>query len=314
MILHQLISTYIAYRKSLGEKFKTNETYLKSFCKSSGSETPVESVSKDIVNDYLYGQSSIVTSNWFGKYSALKGFFQYALARGYITEIPLPAILPKRPQHIQPYVYSREELKRIFDAALNYQKNRSKTDPFMVQMVLVMTYTLGLRIHETLAIKLENIDMKESVITINDSKFYKSRLVPFNLQLKKKLEIFFEWRKQQGQPQDMESYFFLCKDGNPLKTEVMNDIFQRIRKKADIKREDNAVYQPRIHDLRGTFAVNRLTSWYQENKDVQKLLPLLSVYLGHKYLAHTSVYLSMTDNLLKEANNRFEKYMMEEKP
>jgi len=49
-------------------------------------------------------------------------------------------------------------------------------------------------------------------------------------------------------------------------------------------------------------------SWYRENKDVQQLLPILSVYMGHKYLAHTSIYLSMTDNLLREANNRFEKY------
>ncbi|MEJ7737188.1 MAG: hypothetical protein WKF97_07160 [Chitinophagaceae bacterium] len=63
--------------------------------------------------------------------------------------------------------------------------------------------------------------------------------------------------------------------------------------------------------LRHTFAVNRLVSWYQENKDVQRLLPVLSAYLGHKYLAHTSVYLTMTDNLLQEAKMRFEKYAKE---
>jgi integrase len=61
--------------------------------------------------------------------------------------------------------------------------------------------------------------------------------------------------------------------------------------------------------LRHTFAVNRLTSWYQEGKDVQKLLPVLSVFLGHKHLSHTSVYLTMTDNLLEEANKRFEFYI-----
>ena len=132
--------------------------------------------------------------------------------------------------------------------------------------------------------------------------------------MKKELEIFFRWRIQQHQLQDAETYLFLCKEHKPLNIDTINGIFQRIRKKAGVKREDGAAYQPRIHDLRHTFAVNRLTTWYKENKDVQQLLPILSIYLGHKYLAHTSVYLTMTDNLLMEANNRFEKYVKEEKP
>jgi site-specific recombinase XerD len=308
MKLYQLISTYTAYRKALGEKFKTNETYLNAFSKSLGTETPVNSISKEMVNNFLYGGSKTVTSGWFVKYSALKGLFHYALTREYILEIPLPAIIPKRPSGLIPYIYSQEELKQLFETALTYQKNKSKIDPFMVRMVFLLTYTLGLRIHETLSVKLGDINVKESVVTINDSKFYKSRQVPFNLQLKKELETFFQWRIQHHQSQDADAYLFLCKEHKPLNIYTINDVFQRIRKKAGVKREDGATYQPRIHDLRHTFAVNRLTTWYKENKDVHQLLPILSIYLGHKYMAHTSVYLSMTDNLLLEANNRFEKY------
>jgi integrase/recombinase XerD len=60
--------------------------------------------------------------------------------------------------------------------------------------------------------------------------------------------------------------------------------------------------------LRHTFAVHRLTSWYREGADVQKLLPKVSVYLGHDHLAATQIYLSMTPELLAEANARFERY------
>jgi hypothetical protein len=52
-------------------------------------------------------------------------------------------------------------------------------------------------------------------------------------------------------------------------------------------------------------------SWYQENADVQQLLPILSVYMGHTYLAATSIYLTMTNDLLQEAGKRFEKYARE---
>ncbi|GAB6010327.1 site-specific integrase [Dysgonomonas reticulitermitis] len=86
-------------------------------------------------------------------------------------------------------------------------------------------------------------------------------------------------------------------------------MFQTYQEKAGIGRDDGGIYQPRIQDLRHTFATNRLKSWYVEQKDVQGLLPILSSYLGHTHLAHTSVYLSMTSDLLEEASNRFENYI-----
>ena len=82
----------------------------------------------------------------------------------------------------------------------------------------------------------------------------------------------------------------------------------RARDSALIRREDGASYQPRLHDLRHTFAVHRLTQWYRQGADVQKLLPRLSVYLGHGSLAATQAYLSMTPELLQQASARFERY------
>ena len=75
---------------------------------------------------------------------------------------------------------------------------------------------------------------------------------------------------------------------------------------------DSARYQPRLHDFRHTFAVTRLLTWYREGKDVQRMLPLLSTYLGHCSVDETSVYLKMTPELLQEANRRFEHYVFGE--
>ncbi|MFZ0277587.1 MAG: hypothetical protein WAL60_11815, partial [Candidatus Sulfotelmatobacter sp.] len=57
-----------------------------------------------------------------------------------------------------------------------------------------------------------------------------------------------------------------------------------------------------------TFAVHRLTEWYRQNADVQRLLPALSTYLGHVDLSATQRYLTMTPELLQQANRRFEQY------
>jgi integrase len=51
---------------------------------------------------------------------------------------------------------------------------------------------------------------------------------------------------------------------------------------------------PRVHDFRHTFAVNRLTQWVHEGKDVNACLPYLSMYLGHQNFADTDYYLHLT--------------------
>ena len=64
-----------------------------------------------------------------------------------------------------------------------------------------------------------------------------------------------------------------------------------------------------FHCFRHSFATHRLVKWYKEGADVQTLLPVLSTYLGHSHLEDTSIYLSMTHELLDKANIRFKTYV-----
>ena len=64
-----------------------------------------------------------------------------------------------------------------------------------------------------------------------------------------------------------------------------------------------------FHDLRHSFATHRLVQWYKEGADVQTLLHVLSTYLGHSHLEDTSIYLSMTHELLDKANICFKTYV-----
>jgi integrase len=81
-----------------------------------------------------------------------------------------------------------------------------------------------------------------------------------------------------------------------------------LRRIACVERRDDSYFQPRLHDLRHTFAVHRLTEWYRQNADLQRMLPALSTYLGHVDLSATQRYLTMTPELLQQANHRFERY------
>ena len=107
----------------------------------------------------------------------------------------------------------------------------------------------------------------------------------------------------------MASTFLANRDGAPLSHGAVRHAFAKLLRVAAIHAEDDGRRAPCLHSLRHTAAVNRLTSWYRQGADVQRLLPALSTWLGHAHLDGTRVYLSMTPELLQEASLRFDRYV-----
>jgi integrase/recombinase XerD len=310
MRLDIAIANYTAYRRALGVRFRSQGDWLKSFCRAIGGETELTGILPEQVNRFINGTGPI-TSAWHVKYKVLTGLYHYAITRGLVATSPLPTVKPQLTKSFVPYIYTHEELSRLLVASLIYQKKYHYClDPHTIQTLLLLLYGAGLRVSEGLSLRLVDVDLAQAVLTVRDSKFFTSRLVPIGSQLNEKLKQYAALHQLTGAAQNDTAPFFVRLDGQRIKVRNMEAAFRRIRKKAGISRTDDSSYQPRLHDLRHTFAVHRLISWYREGKDVQKLLPQLSVYLGHRCLAHTSVYLTMTPELLTEASQLFEQYAL----
>jgi integrase/recombinase XerD len=306
MKLSQLVSQYVAFRKGLGEDFESQGWVLKSFSRAMGKSAHIAGVKAHRVKAFLDGRGPI-TRYWHKKHTVLLGFYRYALTRKYVSEIPLPPVVPKLPPRFIPYIYSFDELRRLIAGTACYQKQRILMEPVTFRTILLMLYGAGLRVSECLSLTLADVDVRQSLLVIRNTKFYKSRLVPLGADLSKIVLRYAQQRKKQ-KDQDPTAPFFVTKAGNRVPIRLLQRAFRRLRKQCGIRRKDGARYQPRLHDLRHAFAVNRLTSWYQEGKDVQKLLPLLATYMGHKDIISTQVYLTITPELLREASTRFAGY------
>lgn len=307
MNLQQLIERYVSYRQSLGEKFQTNGYILRAFGRTIGAEADVADVRPEQVSAFLTGPGPL-TRTWHGKYHALLGFYRYAISRGHVTAAPLPTVAPKRPLPFVPHIYSNEELRRLLRATDSYQRGPGHVEPVTMRTLVLLLYGTGLRLSEALALDRPDVDLENHLLTVRQTKFYKSRLVPFSRQLGHALAQYVSDRPVPARPADMPAPFFTTRTGERLKQATVQNLFRCLRAHAGIGRTGSARYQPRLHDLRHTFAVHRLTSWYRQGADVQRLLPLLSVYLGHVHLGATQIYLSMTPELLAEANARFACY------
>jgi len=306
MKLNHAVTLYLKLREVNDSASWSGAQVLKHFTKQIGASRQLNSIQQEEVRTFLDGKGPL-TRYWHRKHSALLVFFHFALARGFVSLIPLPVHSPKLRQTFQPYVYTTDEIRRLIEAAKNAQQARAQLDSPTLRMFLVLLYGTGLRLSEALHLKRTDVNLQEGLLTIRNSKFYKTRLVPIGPQLIRLLNGHIE--NCQVRPNPLPTSALLTyRNGRPLGACCVRRAFIRLRSKANIQGNHQSRYKPRLHDMRATFAVHRLTAWYRDGADVQKLLPLLSTYLGHTSIAATQAYLTMTPELLAQAANRFERY------
>jgi len=310
MKLAELINTYVTFKRSMGMRFHSEDCLLRAFCRAMG-EVDVSEVKPEHVLAFIAGKGP-VTAFWNLKFKVLRSFYRFAVSRGFTATCPLPANLPKFPPPFEPYIYSTEELRRLLAATDGLQAPESPLQALTFRTLLLLLYGTAMRIGEALSLTLHDVDLSNGLVTVRDAKFFKTRLVPMGPKLIKEIATYASKRRQLPLPHGDASSFFATRTGNPLVYENAITLFQRVRRQANIKRESSASYPPRLHDIRHTAVVHRLIAWYKAGADVQRLLPQLATYLGHKDLASTQHYLSMTPELLHEASERFERYAQPE--
>lgn len=310
MKLTDLVSSYITFKRSLGMRFRSDAGVLRAFCRALG-DVELCDIKPGAVLAFLAGNGP-VTAYWHHKYKVLSGFYRFAIPRGHTDTSPLPSTIPKCPPPMTPYVYSTQELCGLLAATDCLQTPMSPLQAATFRTLLLLLYGTGMRIGEALSLTLADVSLMESLITIHDAKFFKTRLVPTGPKLTNHLSAYKKQRCRLPLPAGEASAFLATRTGNALSYGRVNQLFQKVRKAAGIRREDEARYQPRLHDIRHTAAVHRIVAWYREGADVQRRLLQLSTYLGHVDIASTQRYLSMTPELLNEASARFEKYTQTE--
>jgi site-specific recombinase XerD len=306
MRLHDLVEAYIDYKHSLGMRYRSQVPVLRAYCRAMG-DIAVEEVKPDCVLAFISGTGP-VSARWLEYHRVLGGLYRYAISRDFATSSPLPTDTPKLPPPLAPYIYSVDELKRLLLATDSLQTPKSPLRAMTMRSLLLLLYGTGMRIGEVLSLSLQDVDLEQRLVTVRDTKFYKTRLVPIGPRLTKALADYLAQRRRLPLPEGEASSFLAACTGIRLDYKRVNKLFCRVRKLAQVQRELSARYPPRIHDIRHTAAVHRLIAWYRAGVDLQRLLPQLATYLGHVDIASTQHYLSMTAELLQEASVRFEHY------
>jgi integrase/recombinase XerD len=307
MTLSRCIEEYVRHRRSLGVCFHGEQVRLSALVKSVGDKALAD-VLPEAVRRYIDGKGP-VTQSWFCRFHTVAGFYRFAMARQYTDHSPLPPRPPKPPAEFIPYIYSEQDVRALLDAVDARYEEDWLVRPQTVRTLLLLLYATGLRISEALALKTTDVDLAEAILTIRETKFYKSRLVPIGADL---VGVLRRYRDQQDgkRARALHDPFLSDHQGRPILRQTAELVFKRVREQAGLERPTCRTFRPRLHDFRHTFAMNRLVSWYRAGKNVQRLLPHLSTYLGHRSVNETQRYLNMTAELTMQAGLRFLKYAM----
>jgi len=245
---------------------------------------------------------------WANRYEIVRRFAEYRFLFDPATEIPPKGLLGPSKRRLSPHIYSDGEIAAFLQAA----SQLAPTDglhPLTYVTMFGLLVSTGLRISEALNLSRQDADLRTGVLTIRETKFRKSRLVPVHPSTLQALRRYIKLRDSYH-PGTRSKTFFLSEKGTPLNYRGVLYIFIKLSRKLGWRDRDK---KPRIHDFRHTFAVRRLLKWYEEGANLDQKMLALSTYLGHAQVTDTYWYLSAVPELLAIVSEKFENFATQER-
>jgi integrase len=302
--LHQAVDDYIALRRGLGYKLREYGVCLHEFVSFLDANAAVRITSRLAV-EYATQRQYEKPVSWARRLIVIRGFAQYRSGADPATEVPHIRLLPFRSKRARPYLYSRDEINRLLNAALTMVSPhplRQRTYYCLFGLLAVS----GIRLGEALSLQPQDVDLVEGVLTIRQAKFNKTRLVPLHSSACEALREYVRLRDEtyarRGRP---VAYFFAAIHGTRLNNSGVNLVFRDLSRQIGLRRRGER-HGPRLHDFRHRFAVETLLRWYRSGEEVTRRMPVLSTYLGHSNVTGTYWYLSNTPELMASAGELLE--------
>lgn len=292
--LRQAVQDYIALRRTLGFKLRDAESSLFKFV-TYLEKRGVARITTATALEWALDVPSTCSGSIANRLRHIRGFAQHHFGSDPTTEIPPVDVVPSRLRRRQPYLYSDDQLTRLMRCALTLEP-ADRLRPWTYYCFLGLLSATGLRLSEAIRLEIDDVDLDLGVLSIRQTKFGKSRLVPVDDTTASQLASYRARRDRflHGSPQ---CRFFVSCRRTPLEPSSVHRTFYQLLDQADVHAPVGAP-RPRLHDLRHRFALETLLRWYRSGEDVERRLPALSTYLGHVCIENTYWYLSASPELM----------------
>jgi integrase len=301
-IFSRHITGLISRKQSTGYKYQTEAAMLKRFDIFCNEYYPAAQVlDKDIVLHWSKQRPGEHPTTLQGRVTPVRELAKYMNNNGQRAFILPKGMLPEIP-HYLPYIYSDDEIKRIFFwidrchycIEVPYRH-------YVMPLFFRLLYCCGLRVSEARMIKVRDVDLEQGVITLTNTKLGKHRQIPLPVRLHEKFIAYYQTVHVSSTPDD---WFFPGYKNKPMTIANVEKNHRKFLWQAKISHPGRSKAgergAPCIHSYRHTFAVHRLREWMREGKNIQAYMPVLQAYMGHSSYSDTAYYLHLTTDLFPD--------------
>jgi integrase len=299
------LNEYLALRRGLGFKLRDHESALRKFVVFLQARAS-EFVTTHLALEWAQQPRQASQAHRAHRLGMARDFARYLSARDPRTEVPPQDLLPGQVRRVQPYIYSAAQILRLVQAAATL-KPRDGLRPRTYGALFGLLAVTGMRVGEVVALKDHDVDLSQGVLTIRQSKFNKTRILPIHSSTQEQLRTYARCRDRLA-PLRTTDRFFVSGRGTGLNSSIVRYAFIEISRHIGLRTLADRL-GPRMHDLRHTFAVRTLIDWHRTGIDPEQRLPLLSAYLGHTKVSDTYWYLTAVPELLAAVNTRLEHFL-----
>lgn len=299
MTLEEGINWYVRRKQAMGLSFSKGYYTYRAFLSTVGNLS-LSHINVNHVSQFLNRSQSSATV-FRTKHSLLKHFFDYWAAHGEIAESPMPANRPRHRSNFLPYVFTREELRRLIRLAPLSTTPNDKIHHKTQRAAFLTLYATGANVSEVTGLLREDVDLRNGFIRFSGSRLKAARRIPIGEDLVRVARQHADWQKRTGAQSES---FFSRIDGRGISPRALRVYFERVRRTAGIAGYRESSQRPCLRDLRVTFAVHQITSWIRKKEDLNLMLPALAAYMGNVGLESTERYLQLTPQRFQNALNK----------
>jgi site-specific recombinase XerD len=205
----------------------------------------------------------------------MRSFYNFCYKKEYVSKnlgIKLEAV-------------SAPEKERVYLSAEEMEQLISAVKPPLIKLIITTLYYTGMRISECLNLLLEDVNFKDNIITVRNTKNKKDRQIPIHRDLQPLLYDYCNtWRKFTSNP-----HLFAYNNARKIAPDRVNRVLHETTRRLNWSKHVTC------HIIRHSFASN-LVAKNVNIVNIQKLL-------GHTNLSTTSIYTHTNMNELKNAVN-----------
>jgi integrase len=305
--MQSLVQMYLDERHSAGFALKIPGKLLMGFARFSDQRGHRGPITEQLTLDWVQGCAKRATPfTWARRLQTIRPFARFCLRIDRATYVPEQNVFGRAKRRLTPHIYTDREITDLLRAA-GQLKPEGTLRPATYKALFGLIAATGLRLSETLKLRFADLDFARNVLTIRQTKFAKSRLVPLHPSVTAALSRYAVVR-QSAFPVEPKSPFFVGLSGTALPKSTVHYAFQQLRKRLGWKARGSHPF-PRIHDLRHTFICRRVRLWHEQGADIDHAMLALATYVGHAKVSDTYWYLTGVPDLMAVAGRNFEGFV-----